>query len=75
MLSRFNYSRNRLSNKQWSSSFFKKNTDLKNIVGRSLHNARMIKYPIESYDEDRTTLENLKILKQNAPSYPKCSFR
>jgi hypothetical protein len=34
----------------------------------------MIKYPIESYDEDRTTLENLKILKQNAPSYPKCSL-
>jgi hypothetical protein len=49
--------------------FLKKNTDLKNIVGRSLLNARMIKYPYRKlYDEDRTlTLENLKILKQNAP--------
>jgi hypothetical protein len=49
--------------------FLKKNTDLKNIVGRSLLNARMMKYPYHKlYDEDRTlTLENLKILKQNAP--------
>jgi hypothetical protein len=48
--------------------FFFLNTDLKNIVGRSLLNARMIKYPYRKlYDEDRTlTLENLKILKQNA---------
>ena len=46
-----------------------KNTDLKNIVGRSMLNARMIKYPYQKiYEEDGTlTLENLKILKQNAP--------
>ena len=46
-----------------------KNTDLKNIVGRSMLNARMIKYPYQKiYEEDGTlTLDNLKILKQNAP--------
>ena len=46
-----------------------KNTDLKNIVGRSMLNARMIKYPYQKiYEEDGTlTLENLKILKQSAP--------
>ena len=46
-----------------------KNTDLKNIVGRSMLNARMIKYPYQKvYEEDTTlTLENLKLLKQNAP--------
>ena len=46
-----------------------KNTDLKNIVGRTMLNARMIKYPYRKlYEEDRTlTLENLKVLKQSAP--------
>ena len=46
-----------------------KNTDLKNIVGRSMLNARMIKYPYQKvYEEDTTlTLENLKLLKQSAP--------
>ena len=46
-----------------------KNTNLKNIVGRSMLSARMIKYPYRKiYEEDGTlTLENLKILKQNAP--------
>ena len=46
-----------------------KNTDLKNIVGRTMINARMIKYPYRKlYEEDGTlTLENLKVLKQNAP--------
>ena len=46
-----------------------KSTDLKNIVGRSMLNARMIKYPYQKiYEEDGTlTLDNLKILKQNAP--------
>ena len=46
-----------------------KNTDLKNIVGRSMLNARMIKYPYQKiYEEDGTlTLENLKVLKQSAP--------
>jgi hypothetical protein len=46
-----------------------KNTDLKNIVGRSMLNARMIKYPYRKlYEEDGTlTLENLKFIKQNAP--------
>jgi hypothetical protein len=46
-----------------------KNTDLKNIIGRSMLNARMIKYPYRKlYEEDGTlTLENLKVLKQNAP--------
>ena len=46
-----------------------KNTDLKNIVGRTMLNARMIKYPYQKiYEEDTTlTLENLKLLKQSAP--------
>ena len=46
-----------------------RNTNLKNIVGRSMLSARMIKYPYRKiYEEDGTlTLENLKILKQNAP--------
>jgi RNA polymerase Rpb1, domain 5/RNA polymerase Rpb1, domain 4 len=46
-----------------------KNTDLKNIVGRSMLNARMIKYPYHKiYEEEGTlTLDNLKILKQSAP--------
>jgi RNA polymerase Rpb1, domain 5/RNA polymerase Rpb1, domain 4 len=46
-----------------------KNTDLKNIVGRNMLNARMIKYPYRKlYEEDGTlTLENLKYLKQSAP--------
>ena len=46
-----------------------RNTNLKNIVGRSMLSARMIKYPYTKiYEEDGTlTLENLKILKQNAP--------
>lgn len=46
-----------------------KKTDLKNIIGRSLLNARMINYPYRKlYEEDATlTLENLKFLKQSAP--------
>ena len=46
-----------------------KDTDLKNIVGRSMLNARMIKYPYRKlYEEDvALTLENLKILKHSAP--------
>jgi hypothetical protein len=46
-----------------------KNTDLKNIVGRSMLNARMINYPYQKlYEENATlTLENLKMLKQSAP--------
>jgi len=49
--------------------FVNKNTDLKNIIGRSLLNVRMTKYPYRKLEEtDRTlTLENLKNLKQNAP--------
>ena len=46
-----------------------KNTDLKNIVGRTMLNARMIKYPYQKiYEEDTTlTLDNLKLLKESAP--------
>ena len=54
--------------------FLKKKTDIKNIVGRSLLNARHFKYPygktdIDNWDnKDRTlTLAMLKILKLNAP--------
>ena len=47
----------------------KKNTNIKNIVGRNLLNARLLKYPYSKiYEEDTTlTQENLKILKRNSP--------
>jgi hypothetical protein len=46
-----------------------KKTDLKNIVGRSMLNARMIEYPYEeiSHNDGVLTLETLKLLKQEAP--------
>ena len=46
-----------------------KNTNLKNIVGRSMLNARMISYPYRKiYEEEVTlTLDNLKTLKESAP--------
>jgi hypothetical protein len=47
----------------------KKKTNTKNIVGRNMLNARMLKYPYSKiYEEDLTlTLENLKTLKDSSP--------
>ena len=47
----------------------KKNTNTKNIVGRNMLNARMLKYPYSKiYEEDLTlNLENLKTLKDSSP--------
>ena len=47
----------------------KKTTNIQNLVGRNLLNARLLKYPYPKvYEEDTTlTKENLKILKRNAP--------